>query len=516
MKKIYLLSLATVAAMPTALMAEIPEGYYDNLKGLSGGDLKTAIYTTIKSPNTPGYGPGANKTWWAFYETDQLPDGTYLNRYSDLKFEVGERGSRPKKDIKGTTNSKGDYIEMNIEHSFPKSWWGGTEGSIYNDLFNLYPSDNSTNSAKSNLVMDRVASVSTDDGYTKIGRGTNVSENVWEPIDTYKGDFSRGYMYMISAWQNYKWVKVGLQFLDNNLYPTFKQWAADLYSEWCRLDEPDQIEIDRNEAVYRIQGNRNPYIDFPNLFEYLWGDSTDCAFDPEKTVVAGGGIYRPASPLDPANPDHYYRMEILYAADYTNADNGVTETTVKAPGSSSKVWNRSTQYGWVANSFIGGTRYESDATLYTEEIDLAATTNAYMQFEHAVNFLPGKCADYLTVSVVCDGVDTPINDLVTWPAGNSWSFIKSGIIDLSVYAGKKVRIGFRYTSTTSTCGAWEIKSIELRGGSTSGIDNIFNTPVKFDPSLPAEYYTIDGRRVHPSTSGLLIVRQGGRTYKILR
>ena len=331
MKKIYLLSLATVATMPTALMAEIPEGYYDNLKGLSGGDLKTAIYNTIKNPDTPGYGPGANKTWWAFYETDQLPDGTYLNRYSDLKFEVGERGSRPKKDIKGTTNSKGDYIEMNIEHSFPKSWWGGTEGSIYNDLFNLYPSDNSTNSAKSNLVMDRVASVSTDDGYTKIGRGTNVSENVWEPIDTYKGDFSRGYMYMISAWQNYKWVKVGLQFLDNNLYPTFKQWAADLYSEWCRLDVPDQIEIDRNEAVYRIQGNRNPYIDFPNLFEYLWGDSTDCAFDPEKTVVAGGGIYRPASPLDPANPDHYYRMEILYAADYTTADNGVTETTVKAP-----------------------------------------------------------------------------------------------------------------------------------------------------------------------------------------
>ncbi len=311
-------------------------------------------------------------------------------------------------------------------------------------------------------------------------------------------------------------VKVGLQFLDNNQYPTFKQWAADLYSEWCRLDEPDEIEINRNDAVYKIQGNRNPYIDFPNLFEYLWGDSTACTFDPEKTVVAGGGTYRPAAPLDPANPNHYYRMEILYAADYTKGDNGVTETTVKAPGSSSKVWNRSTQYGWVANSFIGGTRYDSDATLYTEEIDLAATTNAYMQFEHAVNFLPGKCPEYLTVSVICDGVDTPINDVVTWPAGNLWSFIKSGIIDLSAYAGKKVKIGFRYTSTTSTCGAWEIKSIELRGGSTSGIDNIFNTPVKFDPSLPAEYYTIDGRCVHPSTSGLLIVRQRGRTYKILR
>ena len=233
----------------------------------------------------------------------------------------------------------------------------------------------------------------------------------------------------------------------------------------------------------------------------------------KKTVVAGGGIYRPASPLDPANPDHYYRMEILYAADYTTADNGVTETTVKAPDASSSVWNRSSQYGWVANSYIGDIRYESDATLYTEEIDLAATTNAYMQFEHAVNFLPGKCPEYLTVSVVCDGVDTPINDLVTWPAGNSWSFIKSGIIDLSVYARKegenRIPLHQHYLYLRSMGN----QNIELRGGSTSGIDNIFDTPVEFDPSLPAEYYTIDGRRVHPSTSGLLIVRQRGRTLQ---
>ncbi len=515
MNRLYALTLAAIVS--GTAMAEIPEGYYDGLKGLSGADLKNALHNTIKNPNAPGYGPGTNKTWWSFYETDQLPDGTYRNRYSDLIFEVGERGSRPKKDIKGTTNSSGKYIEMNIEHSFPKSWWGGTEGTIYNDLFNLYPSDNSTNSSKSNLVMDKVATISTDDGYTKIGRGTHINDNVWEPIDTYKGDFSRGYMYMITAWQNYTWVKVGLQFLDNNTYPTFHKWASDLYSEWCRADRPDQVEIDRNNAIYKIQGNRNPYIDFPNLFEYLWGDSTAYAFDPEKTEIAGGGIYRPFGPLDPANPAHFDRMDLLYAADYTQADNGASEVIATAPGTYASVWKRSPNYGWVANSFINKVRYDSDGTLYTDEFDLSGMTNAYVQFEHAVNFLPnGKYLTYLTVSVVCDGTQTNINDKVTWPAGNSWVFSSSGVIDLSAYAGKRVKLAFRYTSNTTDCGAWEIKNIEVRGGSTAGIDNIYDAPVEFDPALPAEYYTIDGRKASPSATGLLIVRQRGRTYKIFR
>lgn len=46
----------------------------------------------------------------------------------------------------------------------------------------------------------------------------------------------------------------------------------------------NEIEVKRNNAVYSIQGNRNPYIDFPNLMEYVWGDSIDVAFDPETSV----------------------------------------------------------------------------------------------------------------------------------------------------------------------------------------------------------------------------------------
>lgn len=512
MRKLYLLTMAAMAMMPATLSAEIPEGYYDSLKGLKGAELKKALIKTSRPKTTPSYGSGYGGTWYYFWETDRMPDGkTWRNRYSDETFTVGSRGNAA--------------TGMNIEHSFPRSWFGGKNAAPDNDLFNLYPAPSATNGDKSNYIMDKIAKADPNksDGYTTIGTSSHTSETwAWEPNDTYKGDFSRGYMYMITAWKNdVTYTSRSVNFMNNDMYPALFDWAALLYSSWCRQDKPDQVEIDRNDAIYKIQGNRNPYIDFPNLFEYLWGDSTAYAFDPEKTVVAGGGIYTPGdpdAPIDPSNPDHFDRMNQIYYADYTQDDNGVTEATVTAPGTYAKVWKRSANYGWVANSYIEKVRYASDGTLYTDEFDLSGLTNAYVQFEHAVNFLPnGKYLTYLTVSVVCDGTETGINDKVTWPAGNTWNFLPSGVIDLSAYAGKRVKLAFRYTSNTTDCGAWEIKNIEVRGGSTAGIDDIYDDEApEFDPALPAEYFTIDGRRADASTRGLLIVRQRGHVYKIMR
>lgn len=514
-----------IPAMQPDASAEIPQGYYDGLAGLKGQQLKNALHDIIKNPDTPGYGTGANKTWWAFYVTDQMPDGTYRNRYSDLKFPVGSRGSRPQRDINGTTTSSGRNVEMNIEHSFPKSWWGGREGDIYNDLFNLYPSDNSTNSAKSNYIMDQVPSPNSDDGYTKLGRGAHTTDMAWEPVDNYKGDFSRGYMYMITCWQGETWTSRGTQFLDSNTYPALKSWAATLYSQWCRKDRVDQVEIDRNNAVYGIQGNRNPFIDFPNLFEYLWGDSTDVAFDPMRTVVADGnydpgtgGGDEPDDPnFDPTDPSNFNRLPVIVSYNLKTSDCGATENTVVAPTGKTAVWRRDTKYGWVANGYINGTRYECDATLLTQEIDLTGVDVAFVRFNHAVNFLATP-QDCLTVYVVTADGQTSINSRVDWPAGNSWSFLTVSPIDLREYCGKKVRLGFHYTSNSSKCAAWEVDAVEVRGVKTSGIDSVVadGDDAGFDPSLPAEYYTMDGRRVDETATGLIIVRQGGRVYKIVR
>ena len=92
---------------------------------------------------------------------------------------------------------------MNIEHSFPKSWWGGAHNDAWCDLYNLYPSDSKANSEKSNYVMGVVVNVKNQSGagYDKVGTGYADGQlvNMWEPGDRFKGEFSRSYMYIGKA-----------------------------------------------------------------------------------------------------------------------------------------------------------------------------------------------------------------------------------------------------------------------------------------------------------------------------
>jgi hypothetical protein len=73
------------------------------------------------------------------------------------------------------TSHNGSAVSgMNIEHSFPKSWWGGSENEAYRDLYNLYPSDSKANSAKGNYAMGVVTTVKSTagEGYDKVGTGS--------------------------------------------------------------------------------------------------------------------------------------------------------------------------------------------------------------------------------------------------------------------------------------------------------------------------------------------------------
>ena len=98
------------------------------------------------------------------------------------------------------------------EHSFAKSWWGGSEVQAYFDLFNLMPSDSEANSKKSNYAMGEVTrNISYDNGSIKIGNCNEVSNKVWEPEDKWKGDFARTYMYMVTCYSDLTWRSNGLE-----------------------------------------------------------------------------------------------------------------------------------------------------------------------------------------------------------------------------------------------------------------------------------------------------------------
>lgn len=245
--------------------AEIPNGYYNQAENCSGQILKTKLHEIIEVGTRLSYGSGTNKTWWGFYITDQRPDGSVWDMYSTTVRHFGDRGS-----------SVGG---MNIEHSFAKSWWGGTNNDAYKDLFHLNPSDADANSRRSSYPMGIVESPARwENGSIKVGDntfGNDYSSWCFEPEDQYKGDFARAYFYMATCYEDFNWnvSHVYAQHaLSGNHYKVFKDWYIDLLLEWHRNDPVSQKEIDRQEAIYSLQQNRNPFIDYPCLVEYIWGN----------------------------------------------------------------------------------------------------------------------------------------------------------------------------------------------------------------------------------------------------
>lgn len=275
--------------------------YASSLNGLKKEQLKAALHKLMDKKNVLPYGGGGKGTWWGFWYTDRNPQtNECYNRYSDKKFFFE------------STNTGRAIGGMNIEHSFPKSWWGGHKNDAWCDLYNLYPSDSKANSSKSNYVMGVVVNVKENagEGYDKVGTGYADGKlvNMWEPGDRFKGEFSRSYMYMATTYQNLSFVSEGAKQLQTGAYPTLKKWSSDLFRQWSKNDRVDEMEIKRNEAVYKIQKNRNLFIDYPNLAEYVWGDSMDVEFNPYRSITTASddarytGMIAPEDPVTPDNP----------------------------------------------------------------------------------------------------------------------------------------------------------------------------------------------------------------------
>ena len=218
------------------------------------------------------YGSSPNRTWYGFYSTDRdTITNLVLDMYSDsLRYFVSDY-------IAQGYPSFGQRIH--IEHSLPKSWWGSHEWAAYKDLNNLFPADGSTNLSKSDNPLGIVFGTPIRfNGVSKSGAGNypDYTGNVFEPADQYKGDFARAYFYMATAYEHYQnlWdTSNPKNIMQNNTYPVFKPWAMQLLLQWHRQDPVSSKELTRNNKVHSIQGNRNPFIDYPELAEYIWGNA---------------------------------------------------------------------------------------------------------------------------------------------------------------------------------------------------------------------------------------------------
>ncbi|MBR6489750.1 MAG: endonuclease [Muribaculaceae bacterium] len=273
-KNLHYLLLLLVALTGLKAAAAIPNNYYNTALGKSDQELMTALHQKIKGHYRIYY----NKLWTRFQTTD-CSNNIIIDRYSTTQYtyQTGQCG-----------NYSGVGDCYNREHSVPQSWWGGTTQSteaadtMYSDLYHIYPVDGWVNAERGNYPFGDCAN-GTPKGSGKLGTCTHsgYSGKVFEVADEYKGDFARTYFYMVVRYMHQvgTWTQgEGSAVFTNSSFKHLTSWAISQLLEWHRNDPVSALEMNRNEAVYGIQNNRNPFIDHPELAEYLWGDKTGVAW----------------------------------------------------------------------------------------------------------------------------------------------------------------------------------------------------------------------------------------------
>ena len=303
MKKIFFLCIVSMFTL--SLMAEaIPAGYYDAINGKQDSVLKSTLsqiiypvdWSVMTGTNaiSTEYSAGHRYkystrnvdefnthfyTWDGFLYTDTREDGTIWDMYSPYIHYMAL-------DIYGAVS----IPDIEIEHCFPKGWWGQTDNDAYKDLHHLNPANARANNNKSNYPPGYVKTdIKEYSDIFKMGKNSDYgSFYVFEPCDEYKGDFARAYFYIATAYEQFVW---NCDYLVNTSYLEFKPWLQEVLVEWHKLDPVSEKEITRNNRVSDIQHNRNPFIDYPDLVDYIWGNKKGQAVDLIALTFTGDPSY---------------------------------------------------------------------------------------------------------------------------------------------------------------------------------------------------------------------------------
>ena len=455
--------------------------YYTSVDGIKGGEpLKTALHSLIKNHRQISYGSGTSSTWSAFYTTDAVVENgqrRVLDMYSAEKRYFGSKGSA----VDG----------MNIEHSVAKSWWGGTKNNAYCDIHHLNPSDQNANSRKSNYPLGELTSVSWDNGVTFVGKAMidGKSQNAYEPCDEYKGDFARVFMYMFTCYQDLTWEYTWMNY-EKSTYPTLKPWAVELLLKWHKQDPVSEKEVNRNNAVYAVQGNRNPYVDYPQLADYVWGDSINYVFHLTGEVEDGTGSGNGGN-TDGGN-DGSDDVEIIDGWKiYLNENfDGSSMKFTTYEGDGDYPWTLNSQYKYaVASSYVSSskTNHNAESWLLSPSFDFSNDSIATVSFDYVIRYCEsGKAAEHHAL-MICNDFDGDVEN-ATWEKldfgatenTTDWTLTKTGDIAIpQKYMGEKaVTLAFFYKGTETKAGTFEIDNVIVKamegandGGNSGGDDN---------------------------------------------
>gem|GEM_PF-2949445 len=268
--------------------AQPPENYYEEAYGLTGYELKTKLSEITGE----GYNQRTYGSLWSFFIQNDMDtyyenDNTILDVYSENPEAEDSYTFQPGTDQCGSAGYSAEGDCYNREHLMPQSWFGKAN-PMRTDVHHIFPVDGYVNAIHGHMPFGEVD----NPNYVTLNgskRGPNAYDHptaytgeVFEPIDEFKGDIARTYLYMAMRYENQVagWVSSnsGSQNTFNGTSDqVFNDWTLSMLLKWHNEDPVSQREIERNDAAYVYQGNRNPFIDHPEFANMIW--------NPEETVI---------------------------------------------------------------------------------------------------------------------------------------------------------------------------------------------------------------------------------------
>lgn len=320
MKKNYILLLLFSTLFG---FGQIPTGYYNSATG-TGYALKTQLKKIIDNVSDglspeyiavdKGYGSGTSQSnnglWSAYGTTDRdmgigyENDNTIVDIYSENPTGVDPYNYNFNTASGSNNGQCGSYTGegncYNREHIIPKSYFGQAAPMV-SDVQHIYPTDGKVNAEHNDFAYGKVnvASFTSQNG-SKLGTALNsgysagFSGTVFEPIDEFKGDIARVYLYFATRYEDqmatfyttYTAVDCRVMF-DGSANKVFSATFLNILLTWNAQDPVSTKEIVRNNAAFNHQTNRNPYIDHPEYVTSIWGSplATD-SFDISSTNIS--------------------------------------------------------------------------------------------------------------------------------------------------------------------------------------------------------------------------------------
>lgn len=270
----------------SSIIAQPPAGYYNNATGLTCASLKTSLKTII----TSGFNQQSYSDLWLRYLTSDVKPrevGTGSSQviwdiYSDrpgpandpYNFTPGD-GPGGQQDQGQGGNVEGEWY--NREHTIPLSWFGGSTSGPGADYLHIFPTDKAVNGKRASWPYGQVGAASfTSLNGSKLGNSSlaGVSGTVFEPIDSFKGDVARAFLYFVTRYEDnmpsYGNNTEASQAFEPNKYPSVDLAFLQMMINWHQLDPVSTKEQLRNNAAYAFQKNRNPYVDRPEFVDLVW------------------------------------------------------------------------------------------------------------------------------------------------------------------------------------------------------------------------------------------------------